>query len=412
MIMKKNDLILSVKNLVVKFKTKNGIINAVRDVSFSAYKGEIVGLIGESGSGKSVTMKSIVRFNDNDILSAKEINLCGIDLLKLSRSWWSYKNKYSNVKKLKKVRGVYVAYIPQDPMTSLNPTMKIGKQIKEAIKVSQKRKYHIALNNLIKNKRNNVGNNVNYDALIAELKKQYKENIRPENIKKRIYEILEFIGIKDIANNINKYPNAFSGGMRQRIVIAIAVACEPDLIIADEPTTALDVIVQAKVISLIKRLRDELNISIIFISHNIALVANLCDYIYVMYAGKIIEQGTLNDIFIEPKHPYTWALIESIPNPEIKGDLAYIPGTPPNMMLPIHGDAFAPRNKYALKIDFEKEPPLFKISNTHKAATWLVYKDAPKIDIPEGVKEKIQLAKQAVWLKTNDIKQEENFERD
>jgi ABC-type dipeptide/oligopeptide/nickel transport system ATPase component len=190
-------------------------------------------------------------------------------------------------------------------MTSLNPTMKIGKQIKEAIKVSQKRKYHIALNNLIKNKRNNVGNNVNYDALIAELKKQYKENIRPQNIKKRIFEILEFIGIKDIANNINKYPNAFSGGMRQRIVIAIAVACEPDLIIADEPTTALDVIVQAKVISLIKRLRDELNISIIFISHNIALVANLCDYIYVMYAGKIIEQGTLNDIFIEPKHPYT-----------------------------------------------------------------------------------------------------------
>ena len=409
--MKKNDLILSVKNLVVKFKTKTGIINAVRDVSFSVYKGEIVGLIGESGSGKSVTMKSIVRFNDNDILNAKEINLCGIDLLQLSKSWWSFKNKYSNTKRLKKIRGVYVGYIPQDPMTSLNPTMKIGKQIAEAIKVSQKRKYQIALNNLIKNKKNHVGE-VNYDQLIQELKKQYKENTRSENIKKRVYQILEFIGIKDIANNINKYPNSFSGGMRQRIVIAIVVACEPDLIIADEPTTALDVIVQAKVISLIKKLRDELNISIVFISHNIALVANLCDYIYVMYAGKIIEQGTLNDIFIEPKHPYTWALIESIPNPEIKGDLAYIPGTPPNMMLPIHGDAFAPRNKYALKIDFEKEPPLFKISNTHKAATWLVYKDAPKIDVPEGVKEKIKLAQKAVLLKINDVKNEESFERD
>ncbi len=399
--------ILSVKDLSVKFKTKTGVINAVRGVSFSVYKGEIVGLIGESGSGKSVTMKSIVRFNDNDILHAKEMNLCGIDLLKLSKNWYNFKNPYSNTKKLKKVRGVYVAYIPQDPMTSLNPSMKIGKQIEEAIRVSQKRKYLNALKNLKENKKKHVGN-VNYDELINKLKAQYHENIKPDAIKKRIYQILEFIGIKDIANNINKYPNSFSGGMRQRIVIAITVACEPDLIIADEPTTALDVIVQAKVISLIKRLRDELNISIIFISHNIALVANLCDYIYVMYAGKIIEQGTLNDIFIEPKHPYTWALIESIPNPEIRGELAYIPGTPPNMTLPIHGDAFAPRNKYAMRIDFEKEPPLFNISNTHKAATWLVHKDAPKIEIPQGVLDKIKLAKNAVLLKTN----EKNSEQD
>lgn len=398
--MNNSDLILSVKDLKVKFKTKTGIINAVRGVSFSAYKGEIVGLIGESGSGKSVTMKSIVRFNDNDILSAKEMNLCGVDLLKLSRNYFAIKNKYSNVKKLKKVRGVYVAYIPQDPMTSLNPTMKIGKQIAEVIKISQKRKYELALKQLKQNKRKKNGN-LDYDKLISDLKKQYKENITHESINKRIYELLQFIGIKDIPNNINKYPNSFSGGMRQRIVIAITIASEPDLIIADEPTTALDVIVQAKVINLIKKVRDELNISIIFISHNIALVANLCDYIYVMYAGKIIEQGTLNDIFVEPRHPYTWALIESIPDPEIKGDLAYIPGTPPNMMLPIHGDAFAPRNKYALKIDFEKEPPLFKISNTHKVATWLAYKDAPNIPIPKGVKDKIELARKPVWLKIN-----------
>ena len=398
----KDDLILSVKHLVVKFKTKTGVVNAVRDISFSIYRGEIVGLIGESGSGKSVTVKSIVRFNDNDTLSAQEIKLCGIDLLKLTRSWFSFrKAKYNNTRKMKKVRGVYVAYIPQDPMTSLNPSMKVGKQIYEAIKISQARKYKIALNKLRDDQRKGLGKGIDYNALVAKLKKEYKENTNPVHIKKRIFQLLDFIGINDIANNVNKYPNSFSGGMRQRIVIAITIACEPDLIIADEPTTALDVIVQAKVISLIKRLRDELNISIMFISHNIALVANLCDYIYVMYAGKIIEQGTLHDIFIEPRHPYTWALIESIPDPQIKGDLAFIPGTPPNMTLPVHGDAFAPRNKYALKIDFEKEPPLFKLSNTHKAATWLVYDDAPKVPIPEGVKQKVEIARKAVWLKIN-----------
>ena len=214
-----------------------------------------------------------------------------------------------------------------------------------------------------------------------------------------MYQLLAFIGIKNIEKALESYPHEFSGGMRQRIVIAMTIVGEPDLIIADEPTTALDVTIQAKVIDLIKKLRDNYQIAIIFISHNISLVANLCDYIYIMYAGKIVEKGTVADIFIEPKHPYTWALIGSIPDTNASKELTSIIGTPPNMISPPKGDAFAARNIYARKIDFEKQPPMYKISRTHYAATWLLHPDAPPFTIPEEIKEKLEISKKSIAIK-------------
>ncbi|MDE5949265.1 MAG: ABC transporter ATP-binding protein [Malacoplasma sp.] len=434
------DQIIKIKDLKVNFKVKDGLLQAVRGVDISVYKGQIIGIVGESGSGKSVCVKSLIGFNDGASTEAENLNLAGIDILKVKRKTWP------------SIRGTYVAYIPQDPLMSLNPTKTIGKQVLEAIYVSEKSRYNQIKNNkrneidqekwLFENFKNNLKkdlesskitqekhdelllnaetkhletiNNLTkkHDELIAKAKEEYKNNTKKVNAKNKVVEILKFIGIENVESRLKSYPHEFSGGMRQRIVIAIAVATKPDIIIADEPTTALDVTVQAKVLSLIKQLREVYGITVIFISHNIALVANFCDYIYVMYAGKIVEQGLTEEIFINPLHPYTWALLASIPDSNVDNQkLEPIAGTPPNLITPPKGDAFAPRNKYAIALDFEKQPPLFEVSDTHKAATWLLHPKAPKIELPDEVKEKISKSKKSFEIYVKQKKNKKELEK-
>ncbi|MDE7112206.1 MAG: ABC transporter ATP-binding protein [Malacoplasma sp.] len=380
--------ILRAKNLNVTFKTKDGDLKVIRDVSISADKGEIVGIVGESGSGKSVLVKSFIGFNDKAKIEASTLNLDNINLLNVKKGKW------------KKIRGSEIAYIPQDPLTSLNPTMTIGNQLKEAYVISEWKNFKEKLNTLLLLKKKKE---ITFSIFLKEIFKnyfQYKKNINRINTKKKFEEIFKFIGIEDATRRLKSYPNEFSGGMRQRIAIAIAVISKPKVIIADEPTTALDVTIQAKVLDLLKKLKKELNVTILFISHNIALVANFCDFIYVMYAGKVVEQGLVNEVFTNPKHPYTWALIASLPDEKANSELISIPGSPPNLLDLPKGDPFAERNKYALKIDFEKEPPMFKVTNTHWAATWLLYKDFKNFKIPQEIKNKIEIAKKS-FNKTN-----------
>ncbi len=380
----KGQEILKIRNLNVVFKAKSGYVQAVRGIDLDLRKGEIIGIVGESGSGKSVSVKSTIGFNEGAITTANLINLNGIDILSIKKKQWPF------------IRGTKIGYIPQDPLMSLDPTKKIKNQIIDAIKITELRKKN---NYIFEIKNNSKLNTEEKNKLIKEAKMKYQQNTKMQNIYKRMIEVLDFIGINDSKKAVNSYPYEFSGGMRQRILIAITIVGEPDVIIADEPTTALDVTIQAKVIDLIKKLRDKLNISIIFISHNIALVANVCDYIYVMYAGKIIEKGTVEDILTFPCHPYTWALIGSIPENLHGEELSSIPGTPPNMVSPPKGDAFAFRNKYAMKIDFEKEPALFQVSPTHFAATWLLHPNALKIKIPKEIMAKIKIAKKSINIK-------------
>ncbi|QZX48947.1 ABC transporter ATP-binding protein [Mycoplasma sp. E35C] len=404
----KENFVLDIRDLNVSFKTKDGMLQAVRGVNISARQGQIIGIIGESGSGKSVCVKSLIDFNDGSKTVAQNLNLADIDLLKIKKNDWS------------SLRGEYVTYIPQDPLLSLNPTKKIGAQIKEALVIAEKRKYRETIQELkegyqqnakkLKAILKNPSNDQEYNdasnqlqQLTAEYNKKksiaknhYKAESSHKAIKEKIYNILEFIGINNIKQKVNAYPHEFSGGMRQRIVIGIAIASRPKLIIADEPTTALDVTIQAKVLDLIKKINQVYKVTVIFISHNIALVANFCEYIYVMYAGKIVEQGTIDDIFLDPRHPYTWALISSIPDEGIEGKLKSIPGSAPNLISPPKGDAFAPRNEYAIKLDFNAQPPLFEITRTHKAATWLLHPSAPKIEVPDLVRQKIEIYKKSL----------------
>ncbi|MGZ9762252.1 ABC transporter ATP-binding protein [Mycoplasma sp. 394] len=327
--------LLVVKDLKVSFKTGyNKFISIVRGVDITINRGEIVGLVGESGSGKSVTSKAFLNINDNSVVSAEIMQINGISLIDSKKeSYWQ------------KIRGHKIGYIPQDPLTSLNPTRKVGKQLLDALNKNPEWK-----------------------------SKPYSEK------RKYLVGLLDKFGIRNCESVFDMYPHTLSGGMKQRVVITMVVALKPSLIIADEPTTALDPTVQASVLALFDEIRSSMNIAIILISHNISVVAKFCDYIYVMYAGKIVEKGSKKDIFTDPKHPYTWALISAIP--ENKEDRLYsIKGTPPDMNnLPL-GDAFAPRNDYALEIDFIKEPPLFEVSSTHAAATWLLHPDAPKVSL-------------------------------
>ncbi|MBD5423391.1 MAG: ABC transporter ATP-binding protein [Mycoplasma sp.] len=346
-----SDLLLNIKNLQISFKIgKNKVIKIVRGVDLKIKRKQIVGLVGESGSGKSVTSKSLLNINEFNITEADTMKLYSkknyddnefeeIDLMKLKSSEWI------------KIRGKKIGYIPQDPLTSLNPTRTIKKQLLDVLKNDDRFK-------------------------TKEEKVEY------------LIDLLEKFGIRNAREKINQYPHTFSGGMKQRVVIAMVVASMPDLIIADEPTTALDPTVQASVLALFEDIRKNYGISIIFISHNISVIAKFCDYIYVMYAGKVVEKGTKIDIFTNPAHPYTWALISSIP--EDKNEKLYsIPGTPPDMANLGVGDAFAPRNQYAMKIDFKKEPNLMKISDTHYAATWLLDPRAPKVELSEQLKKRI-----------------------
>ena len=223
---------------------------------------------------------------------------------------------------------------------------------------------------------------------IAETREQFKRRFKvtKKEAYERAIEIMNEVGIPEPEKRFYQYPFQFSGGMRQRIVIATALVADPEVLICDEPTTALDVTIQSQILRLIKRIKDERNLSVIFITHDLGVVANVADRVAVMYAGKIVEYGTVEEIFYEPKHPYTWALLSSVPDLETSHRLISIPGTPPDMLFPPKGDAFADRSEYALKIDFEEEPPFFKVSDTHYAATWLLHEDAPKVEMPEIIK--------------------------
>ncbi|MDN6361690.1 MAG: ABC transporter ATP-binding protein, partial [Tetragenococcus koreensis] len=316
--------VLEVKDLEISFATFAGEVQAIRDVSFDLYEGETLAIVGESGSGKSVTTRSIMGLlASNALVKNGEILFGGEDILKNSE------------RRMQKIRGKEISMIFQDPMTSLDPTMKIGKQIAESLlkhtKVSKK------------------------DAL------------------QKALELLELVGIPNAKKRLKNYPHQFSGGQRQRIVIAVALICYPEILIADEPTTALDVTIQAQILELLKDIQQKVNSSIIFITHDLGVVANVADRVAVMYAGKIVEIGTATEIFYNPQHPYTWGLLGSMPTLEGTGDrLTAIPGTPPDLLEPPTGDAFYPRNEYAMKIDTEKQPPFFELTSTHKAATWLL----------------------------------------
>lgn len=330
--------VLEVKDVHISFHTFAGEVQAIRGVDFDLYKGETLAIVGESGSGKSVTTKAIMKLlpESNSEIKKGEILFEGKDLSKLSD------------KAMQKIRGKDISMIFQDPMTSLNPTMKIGKQIIEPIVKHQK--------------------------------------LSKAQAKKRAIEILDLVGIPNPEARFNQYPHQFSGGMRQRVVIAIALACNPKVLIADEPTTALDVTIQAQILELMKELQKKIDTSIIFITHDLGVVANVADRVAVMYGGKIVEVGTVDEIFYNPQHPYTWGLISSMPTLDTDDEELYaIPGTPPNLLNPPKGDAFAPRNEYVMKIDLEKQPPMFKVSDTHYAATWLLHPDAPKVEPPAAV---------------------------
>ncbi|WIV13816.1 ABC transporter ATP-binding protein [Proteiniborus sp. MB09-C3] len=340
--------ILEVKDLHVSFKTHTGDIKAIRGVSFDLYKGETLAIVGESGSGKSVTTKVLMGIlAKNGVIDSGEVLYKDKDLTKFSKS------------EMTSIRGKEIAMIFQDPMTSLNPTMTVGYQITESIV-------------------------------------EHQRMSKPE-AKKKAIELIKLVGITEPEKRYKQYPHQLSGGMRQRIVIAIALACNPKILIADEPTTALDVTIQAQILDLIKELQSKIGLSIIFITHDLGVVANIADRVAIMYAGKIVEYGTSEEIFFDPRHPYTWGLLASVPNMENQQKELYaIPGAPPNMLYPPKGDAFALRSDYALKIDFEKEPPFFKVSDTHYAATWLLHEKAPKIQMPGILKQRIENMKKEV----------------
>ena len=330
--------ILSARDVEIQFSLRGNLLTAIRKCSLDLYDGETLAIVGESGSGKSVLTKTFVGMLDkNGRISGGEILYDGEDLA-----------KFTSEKEWRKIRGKKIAMVMQDPMTSLNPLKKIGKQIQECIELHQGLKGAVA--------------------------------------KKEALRMLERVGIPFPEMRYNQYPHEFSGGMRQRVVIAIAMACHPQILICDEPTTALDVTIQAQILDLIRNLQEEYHMSVIYITHDLGVVANVEDRVAVMYAGQIIEVGKVDEIFYDSRHPYTWALLSSLPQLGVKGEaLPTIEGTPPNLFNVIKGDAFAPRNRQALAIDFEEEPPFFEVSETHKAKTWYLDPRAPKIDPPKSV---------------------------
>lgn len=348
----KSDTILSVRDLAISFTTNAGILHAIRGVDLDVKRGETVAIVGESGSGKSVTVKAamgilasngriergsmLYRYSDENG-EEKEI-----DLLKLSKK-----------EMRSKINGQRIAMVFQDPMTSLDPTQQIGKQIMEGMLVHGR--------------------------------------CTKQEAKKRAIELLDMVGIPEPERRFRNYPHQLSGGMRQRVVIATALACSPELLICDEPTTALDVTIQARILDLIKDVQKKMDLSVIYITHDLGVVAKVADYVNVMYAGKIVERGTVDDIFYDPRHPYTWGLLAAMPDLDTNDErLRTIPGTPPSLLGDIQGDPFAERNPYALNIDRRQEPPMFSITKTHYAATWLLHENAPKVEMPEELRQRLQ----------------------
>lgn len=497
---------LEVKDLKITFKTDHGLVKAVRNISFDLYEGETLCIVGESGSGKSVTSKAIMQIlANNAIIESGSIMYEGENLLEVSEE------------EFYKIRGHKIGMIFQDPLSSLNPIVRIGKQITEATLINSN-KLKLMYDELISNelvaykneiahaqikikkatsqyelfeeeclkkvenatpeevakikqelkerknklkievkeiksklkttlptfKENLKVSKANAKAKVSEYKKSIKQEYVEKNAKtkdelqekltelntngaskaeiaktkkdasatlklnkkeyidktkitkaeakRRAIEIMREVGIPMPEKRFRQYPFEFSGGMRQRIVIAIALTATPDILICDEPTTALDVTIQAQILELINRLKKDRNLSCIFITHDLGVVANMADRVAVMYAGKIVEYGTAEEVFYDPRHPYTWALLSSIPDVDSKEKLDAIPGTPPNMIYPPVGDAFAPRSKYAMAVDYKAEPPLFKVTDTHYAATWLLDPRAPKVEMPKIVSERIKNA--------------------
>lgn len=329
--------LLEVKNLSVSFDSPAGEVQAVRDVSFSLKKGEVLAIVGESGCGKSVLCKSIMKLLPASARIKKgSILVRGQDIT-------NYKER-----DMQKIRGKIFSMIFQDPMTSLNPTIKIGQQIAEAILVHEKK-------------------------------------LTKEQVYQRAIELMELVGIERPQERFHLYPYNFSGGMRQRSVMAIALASNPDILFADEPTTALDVTIQAQILDLLREVQEKMGTATILVSHDLGVVARAADRVAVMYAGKIVETGTAEEVYYDPRHPYTWGLMRSLPAfSRGKNSLYTIPGMPPTLVNPPKGDAYACRNEYALGIDYEEMAPMFRITDTHYAATWLLDERAPKIIPPVG----------------------------
>ena len=343
--MEHNQLILSAKDVNIQFNLRGKVLHAIRGIDLDLYQGEVLAIVGESGSGKSVFTKSFMGLLDaNGSITSGTIDYYGmvdgkplrLSDLRTEKDWL-------------RVRGREIAMVMQDPMTSLNPLKTIGAQIMEAVALHQ--------------------------------------GLKGAAAKEKTLEYLRDVGISDPEKRFKQYPHEFSGGMRQRVVIASAVACSPKILICDEPTTALDVTIQAQILQLLKEMRFKYDLTIVMITHDLGVVANIADRVAVMYAGDIVEIGTADEIYYDPRHPYTWALLSSMPQMGVKGeDLFNIVGTPPNLFAEIRGDAFAPRNPQALKIDFVKRPPYFEVTPTHKAKTWLLDPRAPKIEPPAAVK--------------------------
>lgn len=334
-----SEKILEVNNLKTSFYTHLGEVQAVRGVNFSVDKGEVLGIVGESGSGKSVTSMSLIKLvSYPGKIKDGEIIFKGENLVNKTK------------KDMLNIRGEKISMIFQDPMTSLNPVYRIGDQIVEAITMHQ--------------------------------------GLNKTKARKKAIEMLKKVGIPSPEDRIDNYPHEFSGGMRQRAMIAIALSCEPDLLIADEPTTALDVTIQAQIMELLRKLKDEIDTSIILITHDLGVVADTCDKISVMYGGLIMENGTAEDIFYNPKHPYTMGLLKSIPRMDLKeeGRLVPIEGTPPDLLNPPEGCPFAARCPYTMKICEKELPKNYRFDDEHYASCWLLDENAPEVELDTGVK--------------------------
>ena len=344
-----NDRVLSIRDLNISFDTASGTVHAIRGARMDLFKGETIAIVGESGSGKSVTVKTIMGIlANNGHIDSGTVNYTftnekgereTVDMTRLSQKEIRYR-----------FCGKHIAMVFQDPMTSLDPTMTVGKQIMEG--------------------------------MLLHLK------ISRAEAKKRAIDLLAKVGIENPEKRFKQYPHELSGGMRQRVVIAIALACEPDILICDEPTTALDVTIQAKILELIKEIQKESHFAVVYITHDLGVVAKVADYVDVMYAGRIIEKGNIDEIFYDPRHPYTWGLLASMPDTDTNSKRLFaIPGTPPNLLEKVVGDAFAPRNPFALKIDYEAEPPMFDVGGQHRVASWLCDPRAPHVAMPEQLKD-------------------------
>lgn len=353
-----NERILSIRDLHIEFTTDKGRMEAIRGIDFDLFQKETVAIVGESGSGKSVTMRAIM-----GILAKNG------KITEGSIKYWDKANQnklyeitaLNNIQIRKYLAGKRIAMIFQDPMTSLDPTMKIGVQIRETILMHRR---------------------------------MSKEAAKTLSIR-----YLSDVGIHNAELVYGQYPNQLSGGMRQRVVIAIALSCQPDILICDEPTTALDVTVQDRILNLIRDLQEKNGFSVIFITHDLGVVAKVADYVAVMYAGRIVEKGTVNEIFYDPRHPYTWGLLSSMPDLHTEaGTLHPIPGTPVDLFQPIPGDAFAPRNPYALNIDFREAPPQYDVGGKHRVSSWLLDERAPEVKMPEDLAKRIQLMKKEAGL--------------